>query len=224
MTSVAPIGRQTYTAEDTETPIEQQARFESIARDAAEVVFNPNEKPAYDGPDARIRSLQTLLAISFYESGGWKKGVDFGEGPLSKGDKGGSWCLGQINLGRANEMGETPKRVVITPQGGIRFVFDGSAGWSGPDLVKDRKKCFRVSLAAMRSSLGACAYLPIEKRLSQYASGSCAKGSIESKQRMGLALWWSVSKKPSFLDQEMVDLLAPKGVSSLIATREMGNE
>jgi hypothetical protein len=208
MTSVSPIGRTTYIPEDLETKAEQISRYESIARDAIEVVFDPNERPAYDGPDGRIRTIETLFAISFYESGGWKKGVDFGEGPLSKGDHDGSWCLGQINLGRADKNGNTPRRILISPQGGIKFVFDNSEGWSGPDLVQDRKKCFRASLAIMRSSLGACSYLPLEKRLSQYASGHCSKGGVESKRRMNLALWWWVSKKPTFDDQGALEFLS----------------
>jgi hypothetical protein len=47
-------------------------------------------------------------------------------------------------------------------------------GWTWQELVADREKCFRAGLRIARRSFSACRSLPIEHRLSAYATGSCS--------------------------------------------------
>ena len=156
-----------------ETVAETNTRYESIASDLVEVVFDKDEKPIYTGDDARVRTLSVMLAIDSFESG-FHKDVDQGFGKFSKGDHGASWCLGQINLGG--------QRVHVKEDGTIEY----GTGWSGQDLVQDRKKCFRVQLAILRSSF-ACPTSVEDGKLSLYASGDCSKGFTASQNRMKLA-------------------------------------
>lgn len=213
MTSVAPLGRPQYIPEAKESVEEMAARYDSIAQDAIEVVFDPNEKPVFSGPYARIKTLEVMLATSFFESG-WRKDVDFGEGKHSKGDGGGSWCLNQINLGPLSKTSKyegTPKRIIVTSGGGILFTDHRSEeGWSGVDLVTDRKKCFYAALAVMRSSFAACRSYPLNERLRQYASGKCENGAIESRRRMGLAMRWMTVKVPTFKDADVMAWRTPE--------------
>ena len=46
-------------------------------------------------------------------------------------------------------------------------------GWTGHDLVTDRRLCFRAGLHILRSSFGVCHALPVDDRLSAYATGHC---------------------------------------------------
>jgi hypothetical protein len=134
-----------------------RARYESIARDAAEVAFDSDEAPLFPGPLGRTKTAALILSIASYESA-FEEDVDVG---TKRGDHGRSWCLAQINLGTA--------RVRVEDQGQRwAYSFDG-VGWSGRDLVRDRKKCFRTALHMARTSLRSCG------NLSVYTSGRCSK-------------------------------------------------
>lgn len=211
MTAVAPMGRPQYIPEARETLEEAQERYESIARDAIEVVYDSSEKPLFSGDTARIKTIDVLLAVATFESG-FRKDVDYGEGKLSRGDGGKSWCLNQINLGKANAQGKTRDRIVVTIGGGYRFTTKADEGWGGEDLVSDRKKCFHAALAVLRSSFGSCGATSLQDKLKQYASGSCDKGETESRRRMGLALRWMTTKAPAFKDQDVLAWLSPPEV------------
>ena len=152
-----------------ETTQEALDRYESIARDAEEVVFSQDEKPIFDGPSARVKTLAVMLAIDSYESG-FRKDVDIGK---TRGDSGNSVCLAQINLGGGT--------VSVKQDGTIEY--GAKDGWTGKDLVTDRKKCFRVQLAVLRSSF-ACQNSDQNGKLMLYASGSCEKGYAASRNRM----------------------------------------
>jgi hypothetical protein len=152
-----------------ETKAEKQQRFYDISRDLMEVVYDDNESAiySYQGDLKKEASLFTILSIAYFESG-FRKDVDLGIGETGKGDDGKSYCLMQIHVGD----GKTAE------------------GWTGDDLVKDRKKCFKVGYRFIKSSFGACSSLPLDQRLTMYASGNCGNGITESKSRINLAQYW----------------------------------
>lgn len=189
ITSVSPIGRKQFIKEAQETESEQTARYNQIAQDLLDVVFDPNEAPVYSGDRARMKTASVMLGIMYYESG-FRKDVDLGEGSLSKGDGGKSWCMMQINLGKATASGSTPSRIVVDANGKVSVTSDQSLGWSGQDLVADHHKCFRAGLAIMRSSFTSCGQVEDRDHLMMYGSGNCKNGRKESRVRMGLAIRW----------------------------------
>lgn len=202
MVSVAPPGRKLYIPEAQETVDDATSRYADIAKDVAYVVWDPVEKPIFYGSRGRERTAMVLLAVATFESS-FRRDVDLGIGSMSKGDGGKSWCLNQVNLGKLNANGSTPIRIVVTPGGGFKFTDHQDEGWSGQDLVDDRQKCFRSALAILRSSFASCSKNPIEKRLTQYASGHCDQGEEASRIRMGLALRWMSTKLPTFKDEDV---------------------
>jgi hypothetical protein len=115
-----------------------------------------------------------ILAVSYMESG-WRKDVDLGVGRFARGDGGASWCMMQVHLGRRR-----------TPE-----------GWSGPELVASRDRCFRTGLRALRRSVNACRARPMGEWLNAYASGACTRGAVESRRRMGLAMRWFAARPQS---------------------------
>lgn len=127
ITSVAPMGRKQYIQEATEAVEETEARYNSIAFDAMSVAYDPQEKPLFPGSRGRARTVMVILAASTFESS-FRKDVDLGIGKLSKGDSGKSWCLNQIQLGKADASGNTPKRIVVTIGGGYRLTSNQSEG------------------------------------------------------------------------------------------------
>ncbi len=206
----------TYVKDAKETPEEGKARYERIANDAISVAYDPSEKPVFQGKYGRAMTLALLTSIAFEESA-FRKDVDAGVGPLSKGDSGRSWCLAQVMMGKAEPDGKTRTRVIVGENGGLKFVNDPSkeSGWGGEDLVQDRSKCFRVALRLARMSFAACSKLPVQDRLSMYASGSCDAGSQASRRRVGQAQRWLWKSAPPLEDSEVLDLLhtSPPAVS-----------
>jgi hypothetical protein len=145
-------------------------RYASIARDVAAVALDPAEAPLFGGPQGRMQTGLLLASVAFYESGGYRRDVDFGIGDKARGDSGRSWCLMQINLGD----GRTVER------------------WSGRDLVLDRQKCLRVGLRRLRQSFEMCKGEAFMDRLSGYTTGRCTADDDFSHRRMKRALgWWS---------------------------------
>jgi len=146
-----------------ETEAERDARYRSIASDLATVVYDPTETPVFSGPKGRAQTATLLLGLTYLESG-WRKDVDTGKGPHARGDRGRSWCLGQINIGRRRTQ----------------------EGWSGPELVRDRPKCLRAVLHAVRQSYNACRRNHAKNRLAAYTSGDCTAGQPTSAARVSL--------------------------------------
>lgn len=199
----APPGRPQYIPEARETIEEATARYESIAHDIAEVVYDSSEAPLFRGPDGRARTAAVIQSVMLYESG-FRKDVDLGQGRQSKGDGGRSWCMLQIQLGQARANGRTQQRIILQPDGMYHFAHDGLTGIGGEDLVRDRKICIRAGLHMMRKSFTSCTRGPVEHRLSLYASGECDRGQAESAKRMSSALRWFQSHKPEFTDAEIL--------------------
>jgi hypothetical protein len=146
-------------------------RYEAIAADVAEVAFDDAEVPAFEGDFARERTALLLLSIASLESF-YRADVDRGD---VRGDHGTSWGIMQIHIGDART----------------------KEGWSGKELVADRKKGIRVGLRLVRNSLAWCSRLPLADRLSGYTKGRCEKDSYSRARFSRADNWW---KKNSFAD------------------------
>jgi hypothetical protein len=153
-----------------------QERYGSIARDVASVALDNTEAPLFEGADARTETAVLMLAVASYESS-FNQRVDDG---TRLGDHGHSFCLMQIRVGR----GATRE------------------GWSGKQLVEDRKMCFRAALHILRASFNACKNLPMADRLSAYASGHCFPSAEVSRSRLYRARTWWESHAPPQLSTE----------------------
>jgi len=153
------------------------ARYESIARDVATVALDEREESLFDGEDGRAETAVLMLSVASYESS-FSKRVDDG---IRRGDHGYSYCLMQIRVG----LGATRE------------------GWSGRQLIEDRKLCFRAALHILQASFTACRNLPIDDRLSAYASGHCFPDAEISRSRLGRArAWWESHALPRDISTE----------------------
>jgi hypothetical protein len=169
MVTWSPPGDHDYYEQREET----LDRYAAIARDIATVALDPNEPPLFGGPQGRAQTGLLLASVAFYESGGYRRDVDFGIGKKARGDSGRSWCLMQINIG------------------------DGTTieNWTGRDLVLDRQKCLRVGLRRMRQSFDMCKGEAFMDRLSGYTTGRCTPGDDYSHRRMKRALeFWTAHR------------------------------
>lgn len=206
--SVAPPGRPAFYPEAQETKQEAMERYNDIATDIIEVVYDPNTKPLFGGRWGRARTVTVLLGIMLYESGFWRN-VDFGVGKYGRGDKGNSWCLMQMNVGNGRPW---------TRGGGYNVKHDRPwrfgdkaedliEGASGPEMVADRRKCITEGLRLIRLSFRSCRSNPLKERLNVYASGNCKYGSAGSRIRMAAAIKFfeeSAELRKKFKDQEVV--------------------
>jgi hypothetical protein len=182
MISVSPISKQA-----SETESEATARYESIAQDVIDVAFDENEKPLFEGDNGRVKTAALMLGIDYFESN-YRKDVDVGS---LRGDNEGSWCLAQINLNGG--------KIRINDDGSFNYLSGNSfEGYSGKDLVHDRKKCFKVQIAILRASFK-CNVFDENQKLNMYASGFCDRGGFASSKRMGLArsFWNQTTLKDS---------------------------
>jgi hypothetical protein len=161
-------------AEPTEHAI---ARYESIARDVAAVALDDMEEPLFAGKDGRVQTALFLLSIASFESS-YRLSVDEG---IGRGDHGDSYCLMQIRVG----LGTTRE------------------GWTGRQLVTDRRMCFRAALHILHGSFSVCRALPLDDRMSAYATGRCLPNCDVARSRMGRArAWWSAHAPPPEVDLE----------------------
>jgi hypothetical protein len=196
----------TFIPEAKETAEEAIARYESIARDAVAVAYDPTESPLYSGERGREGTFVTMMSIAFWESG-FRKDIDLGLGDKARGDGGKSWCMAQIQL-TAPEA-KTQRRIVMD---GAGWKFSETDGWTGQDLVQDRKKCFRAQLHMIRVSFAACAKLPSKlDRLGLYTSGTCVNEQKQSRTRLSTAHNW-FEKAPKVPDADVQNDIKPSGV------------
>ncbi|HEY8094508.1 MAG TPA: hypothetical protein VIE65_00245 [Methylobacter sp.] len=195
-------------ADAKETPEEGKARYESIADDLISVAFDPQEKPVFTGSYGRTKTLAVLLSLAFFESG-FRKDVDTGTGPLSKGDSGQSWCLMQVMLGKPERSSGNTKTHIVIDNPHFRFVDSKNEGFGGLDLIRNRKACFRVGLHLVRNSFDNSASFPLYDRLSIYASGKLLRNLSVSKHRIQKAQTWLSQEAPPLKDDEVMDLLHP---------------
>lgn len=187
-----------------ETPEESAQRYESIAKDLVDVVYDPNNKTLFQNdPDGRTHTIAIMLSIMFHESG-FRRDVDMGE-ISGRGDSGNSWCMMQIKAGKApsktrawNVRYDRPPQFGDNPE-------DIEKGVTGQALVEDRKLCFYEGLKMIRWSYSRCGANPGGK-LKVYASGSCGKGGEASKRRVFLAerFWKNSEDLRTWNDDDIV--------------------
>ena len=140
------------------------------------MALDENEASLFDGEGGRSETALLLLSVASYESA-FNARVDDG---TRRGDHGLSYCLMQIRVG----------------EGATR------EGWSGKQLVEDRKRCFRAALHILHASFTACRRLPIDDRLSAYASGHCFADARISRSRVFRARsWWESHALPPAIPQ-----------------------
>jgi hypothetical protein len=216
MTAMSPPHREHYEPLAMESYAQADARYREIAE--AIVEESLAGEPVFDSKGGRI-STAMLVTTIFYMESGFRRDIDLGVGNerlrrAGLNDFGRSWCMGQINLGfrrvpdpdHPGRWKETSDRA--TPE-----------GWSGPDLVADRRKCVRATINALRSSISVCRSLPLTQRLASYAAGSCESelGKHLSEMRMRLFLRWNYKDRPNLTDEQVLkevkDAAVPGGDS-----------
>jgi hypothetical protein len=196
-----------------ELPEESLVRYDEIAKDAIDTVYDSKESPIFKGKHARAQTLGVLLSTLHSEST-FRKDVDFGIGDKARGDGGRSWCLAQIRLSIPKKDGKTKIRILIdSPFYGYNT--DGSAGLGGEDLVRDRKACLRVALHMIRGSFYACSRYPVEARLSSYVRRDCIRGQEISRSRMKRVSKWFKHNPPPFEDLEVLGAMEPTSPDTL---------
>lgn len=208
--SVAPPGRKTFYAEAQETREEALERYESIAEDVVNVVYDPSTKVLFRGDNGRARTVSVIMSIMLHESG-FMRNVDYGVGKYARGDQGKSWCLMQLNIGSGrtikwNTKHDRPPRWGDDPAD----IFDG---YKGEELVQNRQLCIREGLKILRLSFSACRGLPLNQRLRVYGSGSCDAGGKGSATRMDTAIRWfqnSRDQRRLFKDSDIMQMVAAK--------------
>lgn len=210
MVVVAPPTRTQFYTAAKETPQEAEDRYKSIAADIMDVVYNPNIPPLFGGPDGRARSAAIVMSIMLHE-GGFRRDVDYGLGTAGLGDGGQSYCLMQIKLGKGktNTYNRKHNRFFLWNDDPA----DRVEGWTGPELVKDRKKCIEAGYRIIRSSFASCHSLTMPHWLTVYASGSCTTegdAARKSATRMNVALNWFNTHQPvGFHDVDILAALRP---------------
>lgn len=217
--SVAPASNHTRIEAARETKEETAVRYGEIAEDLISVVYDEKEQPLFRGPQGRAKTAAVILAIARYESD-FRRDVDFGEGPRARGDGGKSWCLGQINLGEPNKVGDTPRRIGVDQAGYFRWSERGQ-GFSGPDLVQDRRNCFRAMLWVARTSFAICGHVykkQPEFWLNLYVASNCMRGYESSEKRMTLAKRWAQKKMPGVEDKVVMNQISQKQIGHATAS------
>lgn len=220
----APPGRKIYYPEGQETRAEAEMRYRDITRDVIEVVYDPNEKPLFKGPNGRARTVSVVLSVMLHESS-FMKHVDYNIGKYARGDQGKSWCLMQIKIDNSRNRTMRWNRVKNRPPVWNDPPEEIDEGYTGDELIADRKLCIREGMKILRLSFGACSKYPLNERLRNYASGTCEKGGEASKARMNLAIFWfQKSFKNQFTDEQVIQTLLHKAAPEVIPepTQEPG--
>lgn len=156
-----------------------EARYASIAADAAATA--EAEEPLFKGEHGVAKTALLLVSVARYESN-FLASVDEGR---KRGDGGKSWCLTQVLF-----PGDDAHRSLVVEDGKYRWSHDAAEGWTGKDLVDDRRKCFAAALAIARDSYRACG------NLSGYTSGHCSRTEKKALIREGLAKAWFKGHAP----------------------------
>jgi len=160
MIAWAPPALHAYTGASQEIT---EARYASIAQDLADVALDPEEEPLFAGDVGRAQTALLMLAITRYESGGWRADID-NQKPSGdcSGGKCRAACLAQLQ------------------------------GIYAEDL-SDRKSCFRAELRALRDSWALCSSPSWKgsDRMTGYTVGRCEEGEHGARLRFKLATsWW----------------------------------
>lgn len=148
-----------------ESENKMKERYASIADDMYAAIHE--SKPLFNGENAEMKEAALITSIAYFESG-FNKNVDSGK---IRGDNGNSWCLMQINIGKNK-----------VPVGDAEM-----QQWTGQDLIKDRKKCFKVAIEYLRNSFKACSGYTKSDVLSGYTAGRCIKNESKAAARWNFA-------------------------------------
>jgi len=186
MIKISPIDKSIEHEHVKETYAQAEQRYHEIADAITEVTLDEDE-PSLEWHDYdKKKTLALVIATAHRESGNFAREVDFGIGIEGVRDHGNSWCMMQINL--------PPGRRHINLDG-RKYKYDPN-GWSGRDLVEDRKRCFKVGLHVLRAHWFQCWKNQYTHRLASYLSGSCDSNvsKEESTVRVNLASWISRMK------------------------------
>ena len=187
-----------------ETEADTRARYEAIARAAFDAAYAPDARSVPEwGTRRRAFTALLMLSISSWETY-YRRDADLGIMPYGRGDHGASWCLMQLRVGNGTT----------------------AEGWSGPELVADRGKCFKAGLTVLARTWNGGSD---GEALSSYASGrritdkQVAKlrehaelfGQLrtaeaiqrKSAERAGRARRWMGQHPPPHLDAEVMGAL-----------------
>lgn len=170
MVTVAPPSRLTHgrtVPEAVETVEEATQRYEEFAGIIAKVAYDPAERPAFGGADARAKTASVMLAVALSESG-LRKDVYLGVGKKARGDNGRSCTAWQFNIGKGKNV----------------------RGHTCEELLADQEQAARDALHVIRSSMGSCPTLPMSDRLSMYIAGSCVANHPGAQLRFSNAVRW----------------------------------
>jgi hypothetical protein len=206
ISKAAPPGRKIYYPEGQETIEDATARYESIADDLIQVVYDPKTPPLFKDVNGRARTIAVILGVMFHESG-FMRQVDYGLGKAGRGDHGQSWCSLQIKIGKGKTLKwNTKYNRPVRWNDPKDEIFNG---YTGPELVNNRQLCISEGLKIMKLSFGGTTGLPIEDRLRIYASGKRDDGVEKSHSRMKTALtFYSTSaKNRPFTDEDVMQAL-----------------
>jgi hypothetical protein len=210
MVTYAPPGRPSFMPE---TRPEAEARYESIADDIVEVF--KTEKSMFNGSDGKLKSMILVQSIMHFEAG-FRKDIDLGKGPASRGDNGNSVCLMQLNIGG----GRTSRwnTVLDRPAYDSDPKADVVDGWNAQEIYADRKKCIRAGVRLLRWSIATCSAKGLSQKdwLRVYTSGNCDGGGNASANRMNFAVKWYSNNKPTFDDTIYATLFPPTPVPVVV--------
>jgi hypothetical protein len=186
MTRRVALDARTYYEDAEETPEERLSRYEEISAAVVDVAYDEDVRPLFRGANGRTKTAAFLLAIMYHESS-FLKHVDLGIGKYAQGDAGKSWCMMQVMLsGEGKTMPWNVAEDRLPRQGDKKE--DIFLGYTGPELIADRKACLLSGLRVLRVSLATCRANTLTHKLAAYTSGSCDKGLDASAVRVNTAL------------------------------------
>lgn len=171
--------------DDSVKQTEYVDRVDDIVTDIQEIVYEPSHTSWFGGKWGRAMEAALVTVIASQESGGFDPKVLSGE---KRGDKGSSWCLMMLNIGR----GKTRE------------------GWTGPDLIADRKKCLRSGLESARRSMNSCRKYGALSGLSIYDTGSCIKNESISVGRIS-KVYYVINKSVPEDEAVMNEIVMTRG-------------
>jgi len=167
-----------------ESEQEHADRMERIAEDIVSITYDKAEAPIIRiGKDPRRLATMLVFEVAKHESSFYYN-IDKNKGYKPRGDNGRSWCLMQIHIGKGKTF----------------------QGWTGPELIADRKKCLKAGYQYMKQSFGACRRYGQAYGLSAYASGSCNKARNISKEMVNMGFYYYY-KSPKISDDQILTFL-----------------
>lgn len=167
MLSLAPIKA------GKETEAEALARYSAVADAVETVATDPTVEPLFDGPRARLKTAQLLLAVAIGETH-IARDADVGPCIGKRCDTGRSACVMQINVGA----GKTAE------------------GWTREELFADRVKCVTSGANRIRQSMGMCRRQPFAHRLADFSGGMCESPRAQASSERKMRLFERISKMP----------------------------